>query len=261
MSTPSGRRAPDERPRLRSARLPSARWWVRWLAALAALYLAVLVLGWGLVEVAGGIDRQLFRWINQFGPGPDIVWFLLNPHLRNYALIVVVGAVAAALARRPPVLVAVAAIGLAGLLALGLLDAVYLAWDRPRPEEVLPASAVNLGPDSYAGIESYPSGHMAVTTGLAAMAWLLVPRLRIALVLYVAAVGVSRILFGSHFPLDVVGGILLGYGAAWLVLALGRETRLLRAPRSYAMRRRRATRPTATPTATPSSAPTRTSRG
>lgn len=34
------------------------------------------------------------------------------------------------------------------------------------------------------------------------------------------ATRLSRILFGSHFPSDVLGGVLLGYGSALLVAAL-----------------------------------------
>jgi dolichol-phosphate mannosyltransferase len=46
---------------------------------------------------------------------------------------------------------------------------------------------------------------------------LLFPRLRTVLVAYVAAVAFTRVMFGAHFPLDVVAGTALGIAGALLV--------------------------------------------
>jgi membrane-associated phospholipid phosphatase len=55
---------------------------------------------------------------------------------------------------------------------------------------------------------------MAVITALAASAWFAVPRLRGLLFAYVALNAVTRVVFGAHFPLDVVAGMALGFGSA-----------------------------------------------
>ena len=46
---------------------------------------------------------------------------------------------------------------------------------------------------------------------LAAVAATVGPRLRPALIVYVVLVGLTRVLFGAHFPLDVVVGTFLGW--------------------------------------------------
>jgi hypothetical protein len=58
---------------------------------------------------------------------------------------------------------------------------------------------------------------MAITAALAVATVLLFPRLRTALAVYIAAVAFTRVLFGAHFPLDVVAGTALGVAGALLV--------------------------------------------
>jgi len=42
---------------------------------------------------------------------------------------------------------------------------------------------------------------------------------------WAAFVAASRLLGGSHFPLDILGGMLLGLVAGWLVLLYGGRRR------------------------------------
>jgi MFS family permease len=203
-------------------RTPSAHWLVRWAGSLAALYVATLAAG---LVVAGTmlheLDEAIFRAVNALGPGPEPLFELLEEPVRNYALLAIVP-VAAALFAGPRRIPGVLALEVAaGALAIGLLEAVYVLYDRPRPSEVFDSAEVVLayGHD-WARIEAFPSGHMAVITALAAAAWFAFPRLRYPLIAYVALNGVTRVLFGAHFPVDVVAGIVLGYGSARAVRAL-----------------------------------------
>ncbi|MCL6614729.1 MAG: phosphatase PAP2 family protein [Firmicutes bacterium] len=62
---------------------------------------------------------------------------------------------------------------------------------------------------------SFPSGHAASAFALAlVLAWRW-PRLGWLFWLLAALVGVSRIVLGHHYPLDVVAGALLGTLTAW----------------------------------------------
>jgi membrane-associated phospholipid phosphatase/MFS family permease len=194
------------------------RWALHWAGSLAALYTFVLAIG---LLVAGTdlrrVDETLFSWMNAVGPGPRLLFELLEEPGRNYALLAST-IVVAGLLTRPSRLpgVRVLALELVSVsLALGLLQALYAVYDRPRPSEVFEPAEVELayGRD-WAAIESFPSGHMAVITALAASAWLALPRLRSLLVGYVALNAVTRVVFGAHFPLDVIAGIGLGYGSA-----------------------------------------------
>ena len=210
-------------------RAPSTRWLVRWAGSLAGLYATVLVAGLVVATTAlRELDETLFQAVNGFGPGPEPLFELLEEPVRNYLLLVSVP-IAAALLASPRRIPGVLALELAaGTLAVGLLEAVYALYDRPRPSEVFDSAEVVLayGHD-WARIEAFPSGHMAVITALAATAWFAFPRLRYPLLAYVALNAVTRVLFGAHFPLDVVAGIALGYGSALATRALFTQTGLV----------------------------------
>jgi MFS family permease len=192
------------------------RWAIRWAGSLAALY--GLVLATGLLAAGTDlqrVDETLFRWLNALGPGPELLFELLEEPARNYALLAS-AILGAALLRRPRRLRGVLALELVSVsLAFVLLQAVYAAYDRPRPSEVFESAEITLAyGHNWAAIESFPSGHMAVITALAASAWFAIPKLRTPLLAYVALNAVTRVVFGAHFPLDVIAGTALGYGSA-----------------------------------------------
>jgi membrane-associated phospholipid phosphatase/predicted MFS family arabinose efflux permease len=213
------------------------RWAIRWAGSLAALYGVVLATG----LLAAGTDLQrvdetLFRWLNALGPGPELLFELLEEPARNYALLAS-AILGAALLRRPRRLRGVLALELVSVsLAFVLLQAVYAAYDRPRPSEVFESAEITLAyGHNWAAIESFPSGHMAVITALAASAWFAIPKLRTPLLAYVALNAVTRVVFGAHFPLDVIAGTALGYGSALAARSLlaqaARGANALRNPR------------------------------
>jgi undecaprenyl-diphosphatase len=57
---------------------------------------------------------------------------------------------------------------------------------------------------------SFPSGHAATSFAAATVLSFAFPRLAPALFLLAAAVGFSRVYVGVHYPLDVLGGAVLG---------------------------------------------------
>jgi undecaprenyl-diphosphatase len=81
-------------------------------------------------------------------------------------------------------------------------------YRRPRPKALL-AWTRSRGPEE-SGL-GYVSGHagMAVTLGLKAYPHLSPPG-RLAVLVAVPVIGLSRIYAGAHLPLDVVGGAALG---------------------------------------------------
>jgi undecaprenyl-diphosphatase len=184
----------------------------------AALLALVPVLGLLVAQTrVQGLDEEAYRFVNGLGPGPDFLWELLDPHTRNYVVLIVlaVGAAAVTQLRRVP-----RVFGLvmgSALLSWGLLEAVYSVYDRPRPEEVVADASLN--GHSWGHLNSFPSGHMAITAALAVAFALAFPRLRWVLWGYVGAVAFTRVMFGAHFPLDVVAGTALGTASALLVAA------------------------------------------
>ena len=111
------------------------------------------------------------------------------------------------------------ALAVSGALALplekGLEVGVKLLFERRRPAQVLDAE---LHDDAPAEGGSSPSGHAA---SAACAAWLVAPYLPTwcvaALVPAVGATTFTRVHQGAHFPLDAVGGVLMGVSAGALL--------------------------------------------
>ncbi len=117
-----------------------------------------------------------------------------------------------------PAVAAVAAATGRRRLAVELVTGGTLAWlgakalkrlgGRGRPDALLPDVRLR---ESIGGDLGWVSGHTAVATTLAAIAWPHVPRsARPVLVAVVAITAFGRMYVGAHLPLDLVGGAGLG---------------------------------------------------
>ncbi len=103
---------------------------------------------------------------------------------------------------------------------LGLLKPML---DFPRPPLALPQGTVNIvGVAEYH--HSLPSGHSSFAMLIVASLWPIFNRKwRIAGVLFVLWVGISRISLGAHFPADVVAGYLSSLVVVLLVYTTTRK--------------------------------------
>ena len=65
---------------------------------------------------------------------------------------------------------------------------------------------------------SFPSGHTSSSVACALVLASFAPRLRAGLIVLAAAIAYSRLYVGVHYPLDVLGGAVLGALLAWATL-------------------------------------------
>jgi undecaprenyl-diphosphatase len=108
---------------------------------------------------------------------------------------------------------------IAGPLAWLATKAVKAIVARPRPDELV--SGVHLHGVVPNGI-GFPSGHAAVITAIVVVVQPYLPRTwRRWSWMVVGTVAFARIYVGAHLPLDVIGGILLGWLVAVAVRLVG----------------------------------------
>lgn len=95
--------------------------------------------------------------------------------------------------------------GLAALLVNGLKHLI----GRPRPK-FAHSGDWDFAPSWVSGFDSFPSGHSAASCAVATVLAKRFPAFAPLCIGVVAFVMLSRVLRGSHFPTDVVGGAVVG---------------------------------------------------
>jgi membrane-associated phospholipid phosphatase len=164
------------------------------------------------------LEADAFRVVNDLPSVPfGVVWAPMQ--LGNFLVVPV--AVLAALAFRRWRLAAGLALAGAGVYALAKVVKHFVL--RGRPSGLLDDVVVRGAAPHGLG---FVSGHIAVVTALALVAWPWLPRWgRWAAGAAVAAVFLTRMYVGAHLPLDMVGGAALGVAVGALVrLLLGVPT-------------------------------------
>ena len=162
--------------------------------------------------------------INRLGDGPEWLYQALDPHSRNYMLLVAAATLGVLAGTRRLRFAggALLAMVFAAVFADLVLEVIQLGVDRPRPEEALGVEARASHGRHWSHIPSFPSGHLIVTTALVAAAHRDGAAPARPLLVYLAAVAVTRMHFGAHFPLDVLIGASVGRPVGLYAVALTR---------------------------------------
>lgn len=103
--------------------------------------------------------------------------------------------------------------GVAGLFAQILKHTI----GRPRPR-LMDTTIWDVGPSFDSGLDSFPSGHTSASFSVATVLAYYFPGGRILWFGLAGYVGICRVIKGSHFPTDVLGGVLVGIGSALLLV-------------------------------------------
>jgi undecaprenyl-diphosphatase len=164
------------------------------------------------------LDYSLYKDVN--GLSGTSFWDGLFKFLANDGVYVAVAIVAIAflfpwtlrrVERRTGAVTGTLAAGLALLVAKVLSDVV----DRTRPFVAHPKhSHLLIGHAKDAG---FPSDHATAAFALAMGVWLFDRAIGAVLLVIATAIAFARVYVGVHYPGDVVGGALIGIGAALLL--------------------------------------------
>lgn len=172
-----------------------------------------------------GLDHRLERWaVHHRTAWLDVVFEGLSVAGTLGIVWLAIALALAALWRRPQIFFLTAAGDAAAQLAS---LAIKLAVDRKRPALVYPEPEplVSVPTDN-----AFPSGHAASSFACATLLALAAPRLAAPLFLLAAGIAVSRVYVGVHYPLDILGGAVLGVAVAtalrWLAAARRRRAPL-----------------------------------
>jgi membrane-associated phospholipid phosphatase len=185
-----------------------------WLPALAILLLIFVV-------QFGGWDPELFLWLNHGGQfAGDRFWIDVTTLGDGLVVCVLV----LPFIRRKPELVW--ALLLSWLLVALYVKGLKLFINRPRPLTYLLASDFHIIGAAYK-FNSFPSGHAATAAMFAGIFCLFFKQrwLRVSIILLASLIGLSRIVMGIHWVVDVLAGFFGGWLAAGLGYLLGMRFR------------------------------------
>lgn len=107
---------------------------------------------------------------------------------------------------------------LALILARGILtEIIRFFYNRPRPFAALEITPLL----SHEAVASFPSGHAAFYFALALAVFYFLDRSwGWKLIGAAFLIGLARVFVGIHWPLDIVGGLVMALLSVWLIITL-----------------------------------------
>jgi undecaprenyl-diphosphatase len=166
------------------------------------------------------MDFTAFKWINDFAYRQD--WFedVLRFFAQDAQVVFVALLAGLFLARgkwesrnaRHGVIAA----GLAAAVGLAVAHGITIVWDRPRPYEAHSGVHLFVPPSSD---PSFPSDHATAAFAIAVSLLLRSRRVGLLALGMAVVLGLARVAVGAHYPLDVLGGALIGTAAALVLWA------------------------------------------
>ena len=106
-----------------------------------------------------------------------------------------------------------------GILAWLLAFIFKLFFQIPRPIGAL----LEVNPLFYPMDYSFPSGHATFFFALAFSMFFSHKKVGVLFLFFALAISVSRIIAGVHFPIDILGGLFLGFTISFIIYYLSKK--------------------------------------
>lgn len=178
------------------------------LLPLAGYSLAIALAFWGVAQVDVPLARAIQKidepWLEQLG--------LIGQWLGDWrALLGVSGILLALGATRGHISLQQAGLStlIAHAYAAGAVQSLKHLVGRARPR-LTQESSLLIGPNFDSGFDSFPSGHTTASVAIAVVIARRFPRFSWLAYGIAAVIAASRVIKGSHFPVDVLAGVCLG---------------------------------------------------
>jgi undecaprenyl-diphosphatase len=185
-----------------------------WLAIIGAIIIIVLMFGVdaaeiGLMPKRGSPSEWPARVLTDFGKDEYVLWCLAAALIA----IAIIGPLLQGASRMRVLHLGthLQYLFLAVLVPVLCTEAIKWVVGRGRPFVGGKANPFNFAP--FTGTEAYfsfPSAHSVTAFALAFAVGAVWPRMRIAMYLYAAVIGATRLVLLAHHPSDVVAGAVIG---------------------------------------------------
>jgi len=171
------------------------------------------------MEVLHSIDLALFRFINGSLSNPlfDFVMPIITEQNHWGIPLMIIGLTGLIFGDKKTKFII-----LGGVLAVVIGDVISTRFLKPvvgqlRPCKVLEDINLLVG---CGGRYSFPSGHAMGTMAMAIWFGRFYKKWSHHFIIFAVTVSISRVYVGKHWPFDVIGGMLFGFGIAFLFLKL-----------------------------------------
>jgi diacylglycerol kinase (ATP) len=191
-------------------------------AAAAAAGRAAQAVRIGLWHRLAGVDHAVYRWVNRLHAWPPATQLarILSRTMDHGELWVAIALAVAAFRSTHPVVAMLVLIACIWLTELTINFPIKSAFRRQRPFVAFEDAKVHV--ERLPRDWSFPSGHSATAFAGAVLLTPVLPPLAPLFFAYAAAVALSRVYLGVHYPVDVLLGGAVGMGLALVYATMGR---------------------------------------
>jgi len=172
--------------------------------------------------MSGSLDYDLFRGINGWAGHSHAVDAIMVVCAKFLPVVFALVLLGLWLTWKPTNQRAAFMAGISALVALGVGQLIGIAFPRPRPYLTHQVKLL-ISPTADT---SFPSDHATLGFAVAVFVWRYNRRAGTALLLLALVLAFARVFVGAHYPIDVLGGAVLGTLTSMAIAVLSESSPL-----------------------------------